>query len=426
MKYACLLGLWITCCQVVAQDTLALSDCFEKVETSRYSLMLENAEAARSEVNLRFHKYSLLPSVNAFGNIGAGFGRILDNVSNQFSTSQVNAQSFGVNSSLVVFDGFNFYHKKNELRLMEDRAVLSKSQSLNSLYHEVVSLYVDLCLKQSEIELSNRRVQHYEELLTIQRQLIAAGKITRVDTMRSENLVKQEKVNRIRLGEQHRKAELRLNVLMGVDVYSEYHYEISQMTGLSQKLEYDEVYLMKKNAIELKLLAVNRQREKSAIMPSLRFDASVGTRYSTSLKVDVFDPQSAPMGYGDQLDLNLYQNVGFQLNVPIFNRGEYVKKRALQEVKEDGLRRQAEFLEVDLKRKQIEVELLRKSLSDQKLELERSVGNLENIYAVTMEVYANGKITFSELQDVFVEWQSELLKLEAVRFELTRVECYIR
>ena len=410
----------------MAQDTLTLSDCFEKVETSRYSLMLENADAARSEVNLRFHKYSLLPSVNAFGNVGAGFGRILDDVSNQFSTNQVNGQSFGINSSLVVFDGFNFFHKKNELHLMEDRVVLNKSQSLNSLYHEVVSLYVDLCMKQSEIELSNQRVLHYEELLTIQRHLISAGKITQVDTMRSENLVKQENVNRIRLWEQQRKAELRLNVLMGIDVYSEHYYDISQMTDLNQKLEYDEVYLMKKNAIEIKLLELNRKREKSTIMPSLRFDASVGTRYSTSLKVDVFDLQSAPMEYGDQLDLNLYQNVGFQLNVPIFNRGDYVKKRALQEVKEDELKRQAEFLEVDLRRKQIEVELLRKSLSDQKLELERSVGNLENIYTVTMEVYANGKITFSELQDVFVEWQSELVKLEAVRFELTRLEYCIR
>ncbi len=406
---------------VTAQDTLSLNDCFQKVEQSRYSLMLQNADAARSKVNLKFHQLSMLPTLSAFGNVGAGFGRVLDNVSNQFSTSQVNFQSFGLNASTTLFNGLSFFNEKSELLLIDDRVEISKRQSLNSLYVDVTSLYVDLCMKQSEIELSEQRIQHYEDLLATQRHLIAAGSITQVDTLRSENLVLQEKVGRIRLVEQYRSAELRLNALMGVDLESKHIYDISRVTHLAGRVVYDEVYLMKLNALELKLLEVKAKRDKSSVMPSLRLDAAVGTRYSTALKMDVFDPQSPPMAYRDQLDLNLYQNVGFQLSVPIFDRGEYLKKRKLQEIKEDELKLKGDFLELNFQRKKKEMDLLKQSLSDQRIELGKSVDNLEHIYKVTMELYSNGQITFSELQDVFVEWQSELLKLESVRYESIRV-----
>lgn len=358
--------------------------------------------------------------MNAFSSADAGFGRILDPVSNQFSNTQVNSHSFGVNSSMNLFNGFNYFRQRDKLELLQVRAEMKRDQSLNGMYMEITSLYINLCLSQSQIKQSNQRLMHFEHLLSVQRALLKAGKITQVDTLRTQNLVLKEQSEKDRLAETFRTSLLHLNVLIGEDLEQMYVFDAGQIPVSTSYLNQDELYMMKVNTIDTELLIVEEKLAKSSILPSLTLNAAVGTRFSTSLK-EGFDPMGPTMAYRDQLDLNLFQNVGFQLNVLLFNKGEYLRNARARRIRRDQLLAQSELLELNFERRKKEIEIAYHSKLKQVHRLESSVENLENIYNVAMESYKAGKITFSELQDIFLEWQAEILNLETTTFELIKV-----
>jgi outer membrane protein TolC len=182
------------------------------------------------------------------------------------------------------------------------------------------------------------------------------------------------------------------------------------------------VYALQSIAIEQEIIRVEERLARSSIAPSLSLNGSLGTRYSTALKEDPFDFQSAPMSFRNQMDVNLFQNVGFQLNIPIFNNGEYLKSAQLRRIKEDELLAQSELMAFDLERKNLEFNLLFTSALARHQQIENSTENMEVIYNLSVESYKSGRTTFSELEDVFIEWQTEVLNLKTAKYELIRLK----
>ncbi|MFK7785116.1 MAG: TolC family protein [Crocinitomicaceae bacterium] len=421
MRYILMFGYLIIMSTAIGQDTLTLNECFRQVENSRYTLILERSERLTASVNQDFHKWTLLPDLSASTTIGSGFGRRLDDVSNLFSTEQTNSQYIGISSSLTLFDGGDYFKRKKELQLLGNGSEVNHDQSLNALYSRVVSLYMDLCLGQSRITLISKRVIHFEQLLEIQRELFKAGKITQIDTLRVQNLMLKEQVEKTKAWEAFRRNEFQLNELMNVELSQKHVYDFTQLSSVTRREELDEIYSLKKNTISQELLDVERKLARSEIMPSLSMSGMLGARYSTNF----IDPASAfgqPLPYADQLRTTFFQDVGFQLRIPIFNKGRYLKSNQLIKIREEQLLAEADFLQISLRRKQEEMELSFSGALIRKEQLEKSAENLRKVYKVTLELYRQGKVTFNELQEIFVEWQAELLTLEAANFELIRIE----
>jgi outer membrane protein len=407
---------------LAAQDTLSLKECFDRAEKCRYNGFLENSNRSAAEINLRFHMYSALPSLSAFSGLSASFGRSLDQITNTFRTVQVNSQSFGINSSVNLFNGLSFFNERDKLRLINNQMEEQVNFKLNTLYNQIASLYIDLCVTQSQISMSNQRVEHLHNLLDIQQDLFSAGSITHVDTLRTRNAILKEESQLLITMQSFNSSVLRLNVLIGSDLNATYLFDAGKISEVAGLIENDEVFSLRMNAVEIKMLEVDRNLSRSRIMPSIDLNAAFGTGYSTALKSDLFDPQSSVVGYGDQLSENLFQSVGLQLSVPIFNKGDHLKNNQLRKIKEDELLIQADYLEVELNRKRLELALALDSKMTVCENLERSVANLKVIYDASRDLYRSGKIAFRELDELFMEWQTEILKFEASKFELMKLK----
>jgi len=139
------------------------------------------------------------------------------------------------------------------------------------------------------------------------------------------------------------------------------------------------------------------------------------------LKENPSDFQSPPMPYRNQLDLNLYQNVSIQVNIPLFNKGEYLKNKRIQTIKEAELSAQTALLETQLELRKQEVDLQYNSIEAQLKGLEMSVENLKEIYEAMLELYKAGKVVFNDVENAFQEWQTEVLNYEYANFERIRI-----
>lgn len=421
MKFLFFFAFLFVISELAAQDTLTLQTCFDNLEKSKFSLVSENSTVSTAKVNMNYHKLTALPNLNANSNSNAGFGRILDPVSNQFSTSQVNSQSFGLNSSVTLFNGFGYYHQRNKLSLIHQQAITKYDQSLNGLFLDVIPMFVELCLKQAQLELSDLRLKQLNNLLAVQRILYQNGKITQVDTLRAHNLVMKEQTEQFLLKQTFRTTEIRLNMRMGRALDDRHFYDVNSIESITHGPQPNEAYALQSIAIEQEMIRVEEKLARSSIVPSLALSGSLGTRYSTALKEDPFDFQSAPMSYRNQMDVNLFQNIGFQLSIPIFSNGEYLKNAQLRKIKEDELLMQSESITLDLERKNMEFNLLFSSTLSRCQQIETSTKNLELIYNLTVESYKSGRTTFSELEDIFIEWQTEVLNLKSAKYELIRL-----
>ena len=418
MQFKLLLILvWVTS-PVFGQDTLTLQECFRRAERSRYTAIVERSALSVAETRTNFHALSFLPDLSASSGVGVGFGRVLDPVSNQFSNNQVNSNFLSLNSSVTLFNGLNYFNRKSKLGLTQHQMEVQLDQSLNQLYTDIASLYIDLCIKQSQVKQQHERVVYLENILAIQRALFRAGKISHIDTLRAQNLVLKEQSEKIRLNESLQKMELRLNIRIGAALNERHTFDISQT---NQRIQPNESYQLEMNAIELELLSVEEKRTRASILPTVTANATLGTNYSTALKENPSDFQSPPMPYRNQLDLNLYQNVSIQVNIPLFNKGEYLKNKRIQTIKEAELSAQTALLETQLELRKQEVDLQYNSIEAQLKGLEMSVENLKEIYEAMLELYKAGKVVFNDVENAFQEWQTEVLNYEYANFERIRI-----
>ncbi|MDB0037829.1 TolC family protein, partial [bacterium] len=282
--------------QLTAQDTLSLKECFDRAEKCRYNGFIENSNRSTAAINLRFHKYTALPSLSAFSNLSASFGRSLDQITNTFRTVQVNSQSYGINSSVNLFSGLSFFKERNNLRLINTQSEEQFSFKLNTLYNQIASLYVDLCVTQTQISMGNQRIEHLQNLLDVQRDLFVAGKITHVDTLRTLNTILKEESQLLTTMQSFNISTLQLNVLIGSDLNAAHLLDASTISEVVGMIKNDEVFSLRLNAIEIKMLEVDRNLSRSRIMPSIDLSGAFGTGYSTALKSDPFDPQSSVVG----------------------------------------------------------------------------------------------------------------------------------
>ncbi|WP_300666594.1 hypothetical protein [Fluviicola sp.] len=121
--------------------------------------------------------------------------------------------------------------------------------------------------------------------------------------------------------------------------------------------------------------------------------------------------------YGAQLNQNLYEGIGFYLNIPIFSRGEWLKTKKLNSIRQTELTQQRQILELTLeKRKITQIQKLLDNKAGQEL-VKQTIENLQMIYQKSLLLYEEGRINYTELDATFMEWQVKVVELEALKLD---------
>ena len=100
---------------VFSQDTLTLQQCLDASKKNELLYATENRTISQSDLNIKYNIWSLLPGLTASTSFNTSFGRRVDPFTNTFATNTVNSQSFGLSTSIPVFNGFSYIHSRNKL-----------------------------------------------------------------------------------------------------------------------------------------------------------------------------------------------------------------------------------------------------------------------------------------------------------------------
>ncbi len=408
----------------IGQNQLTLQHCVDLALANPLQTNTENAEMRTALINRKYQYWSLIPDLNANIGFNTSFGRRIDPFTNTFTTKNVNSQTFGLNSSVTVFDGFQFRYNRLVLDYSIQQKELSVERRQNDLLLRTIDLYTEQCKRSVQISQAGLRIEKYRALQGIQQQLIKAGKISSIDTLKSHNSLLNEELSLAKLESEQRLKNIELNFLMGVPLLEAHTFDPSSVSALTIVPQLQEDLEVEHLQLEAKIIENQWRADRSSILPTLSLNGSFGTGFSTNRKDATPNGETIP--YNDQVQQNLSENIGISLNVPMFNRGAWLKSKQLSEIKRTQLRESIRMTEYEVEIHLIEKEQTRILKKAEIRQIEQIVANLLTIYDKTLLLYSEGRISYLEVETVFMEWQTKLTDLETLKLEFEKLSLLVK
>lgn len=306
----------------------SLDDCIHYATEHNVSVQQADVQARISALQAEQSKAARFPSLNASSNAGGQFGRSIDPTSNNFITSQIGYQSYGLQTGVTLFNWFRIKNtiKANELDHAADLAMIDKLK--NDVALNVIAAYMQLLLSIEQEKIAENKIGLTSEQRKLTQKSVDAGALPELNVAQ---LIAQLALDSSTLVDNQAQIEqnkLQLKALLNLPASMPFEIDVADidyipLAPLSQ-LQPDYLYQValenqpqqKVDSLRIKSAEYRTEIAKSGMYPSLSAYGSVGTNYSTSF----INPLTGHRyNYLKQLDINLSQSVGVTLSIPIFN-----------------------------------------------------------------------------------------------------------
>lgn len=412
MKKGLLLIPFFCCFLLSAQDELTLQQCLEKAASFDLQESTELAQIQKSEVEISYHPWSLLPDL--YGSVGLNtyFGRRIDPYTNTFTTDQVNSNSLGLTSGVTLFNGLQYFSEKKRLNYVRRSGEINLELKRNERFLKIIDLYTELSSLTIEQTLCTSRITAYRDIQSLQRLLLEAGKISMLDTLKSHNsLILEELQLQTILNSIIIKTYL-LNFYSGFELTATHIYSPASFSEVTLLPKPGESYTLQQLENDLLITQEKLKTERSSALPSLTLTGSLGTGFSTNNKNDSL-PGTPVKPYFDQLSQNLYEGIGLNLQIPLFNKGTVLKAQKLQRISEQENRKQSQLSQLRLEQQKAELEQQLVFMKATEVQQTIIAGNLRTIFEKSVLLYKEGKLSYREVETALIDWQNKQFEVES-------------
>lgn len=313
---------------VSAINTMTLEQCIDTALQNNRNIKQQALMRKTKEIAYEQARMNLLPNLNASAGQSFMLGRSLtvDNTYQDVNSSQT---SFNISSGITLFDGLRMKYDIDARKadMMASEADLDKIKSDIELNVTVAFLQV-LLYKENKQTLTDQlelTLQKIEQKTA----LVNAGKQPEGELYELKAQQAKEEMNLTQTDNNLKLALLDLAQIIELEHFEDLDIEVPQnlLTAELALLSADEVYRSAVNnrpeikgaAYRLLSSEKNVAIAKSAFFPTLSFGAQVGTGYYNLNAV----PNNS---FSQQINENLSTNLGFSLQIPIFNKFD-VKNR---------------------------------------------------------------------------------------------------
>ncbi|MDC1221693.1 TolC family protein [Salibacteraceae bacterium] len=341
--------------QGIAQKSLTLRQCVELAWANNLQIKQAELSVESSEASLQNTKANVLPNLNGFASHNYNWGQRIDPFTNQFANTRVQSNSFGLSSSIDLFNGFQNQQNIKAQSAALESVVFNLEAQKNDISLAVSGSFLATLLAQELVSISEQQVQITKQQLDRIKILVDAGSINIGNQYNLEAQLAQDESNLIARENDYQLSILSLKQLLLLPMEEELiivrptTLEIEPSTQIENSqvvYSYAESSMPEIKSAERSLMQWDSRLKsaKGGRYPSLTLSGSIGSGYS-GLRTEVvdatltgsreigatqtgelvfapiFDTELRKVNFGTQLNDNFNQFVGLSLNVPIFNRG---------------------------------------------------------------------------------------------------------
>lgn len=365
MKYLITLAAFILSLQLSAQSQVEkwdLRKCVDYAMKNNISVKQADVQARMATLQLQQAKYYQIPSASFSTNLGPQFGRSIDPTTNQYTTTNLFTQSYGLSGNVSIF---NWNRIKNNIAFSQFSALAALAdieRAANDVALNVATYYLQVLAAKEQMNVSEVQIAQRKSQLDITSKQVAAGSLPELNLIEIEAQLASDSSNLISNKTIFDQDILYLKALLNIDASLPFDVETPAADKIPLEsfgeLQPEIVYqlalgnqpLQKENEFKIKAAEKNVLVNKASLYPSLYGSYSLGTTYNSKAQDVIGSTQVSPVigevsvggtdygvypvspytvySYGntkyfDQLNQNFRQSLGLGLSIPIFNNGQY-------------------------------------------------------------------------------------------------------
>ncbi|WP_192820889.1 TolC family protein [Rufibacter sp. LB8] len=313
----------------------------------------------QAAINANQARANQLPSINGSGSHGFNNGFFLDPVRNEIQNTQIWSGSFSVSGQVNLYSGLQVQNTIKRNRLDHEAFKLDQQKAQNDIVLNAVTAYMQILLNQELLKTNQERLTLTQSQLDRTQRLFKAGSVPESNVLDLNAQMASDELNIITAQNNIELAELRLINLLNLEnaMPSNFAIEVPQLPDPDQSVvsfNPQEVFRTAEEVMpEIKraMLRIESAKQSVAIargayQPSLSLVGSISSRYSSGSnlfaigqpipvrrQIGVVDGSGQPVfaetmivdrtpltyPYFNQLQDNLGQFIGLNLNIPILN-----------------------------------------------------------------------------------------------------------
>lgn len=375
MKYLTLLIAIVLSLQLSAQDSTGkwdLRKCVEYGMGNNISVKQADVQARIVALQLKQAKLNQYPNVTFASGLGLSLGRSIDLTTNTYGSSNSLYQNIQFQSGVNVY---NWGRLKNAVAAADfsAKAALSDiNKAATDVALNVALYYLNVLSANEQIQINEVQAKQTFVQLDITRKQVDAGALPELNLAQVEAQLATDSSNLITSRSTYEQNVLALKGMLNIDAAMPFEVETPAVESIAMEpiadLQPEVVFqiamgnqpLQRSDSFRIKAAQKNIMVSKAYLYPSITFGVNLTTRFYNSFKeitgftstgyspitgtesiVNVggtnYFLQSPTykisqsnrsfgqlwQGWGDQLNNNFGQGLGFNVNIPIFNNGSY-------------------------------------------------------------------------------------------------------
>jgi outer membrane protein len=422
-KYILVLLFQLHSIIVNSQNAISLEQCIVLASKNKKLLALQSVNYGKALINQKFGLWSFLPTLSTSPNYNISFGRKLDPFTNTFGSQVIYSNSFNIGSQVAIFQGFRYF-KQNKLFELN---ISTASLDIERTFEKNNQLVIDKCLAiwktQIKIDQQKKIIDNIQKFKTIQVELVKEGRINSIDTLETEINFKNQTITLKKLENEKSYNIINLNYLIDLPLMNKTVLEKFNPNLTNIEIKIDEFYQLEELENKLTNIVLQYKIDKAQYLPSVSFFGNVGTGYSTNNK-DYSEPTKPIIPYDKQISNNAYQGLGFSLNIPIFNKGEYFKRFKIYEISKTENELLLENKKIEIEKKKLEIELQKRSI-EETIALQKEILNSkELIFEMNKSLYFEGKIRLAEVEKIETEYYNFMQSIQDLEIDFFKLNLF--
>lgn len=355
--------LFFICAGTIAQDSWNLKRAVEYALANNISVKQADIQSRIASLTLKQSRLMQVPTANISGSAGINAGRSIDPTTNLFTNTQLFSTGFSLSSGVTLF---NFFSVKNNIegnRFDREAARANVDKIRNDIALNVATAYLMVLVSEEQENIAKLAVQLTLQNFDNTRKRVETGVLPELNLAELEAQLALDSSNLITAMNTVKQNILQLKAILNVDAAQGFVVEtppLDKIPVLSlDELQPEYVYteavknLPQQKVNDLRIKAAERYvlSARGQMYPAFSLFAGLGTNYAnnkipsvlqvptglldtTGAKVnvngalyDVVTPgfrnviTTSTTPFSTQFSDNFRQNVGIQVNIPLFNNG---------------------------------------------------------------------------------------------------------
>ncbi|MDH5476221.1 MAG: TolC family protein [Cyclobacteriaceae bacterium] len=317
-----------------SSEPWTLMECINYALKNNINIKRSNLNVLQNRSSVDQSKADLLPSLNGRATHTYNYGKNQNPATGVLEDFNARGNTFGLSANVTLYNGFTNYNTIKQNTILLDAILADLEQAKNDVGLNVARAYLQVIVNDELLRSSKIQLETSKEQLKRTAILVVAGSLAKLDELQA---LSQKALNESQVVNNENTLELsKLQLMQLIQLPYDPNFAIV-IPDLNPNdfepvlITSSEIYdialntqpNVKSTALRMAASEAGLAAAKGNRLPTISGFASIDTRYS-GFSVPGFEPDP----FSNQLESNLGQNLGFSLNVPIFNN--YRVKQGIQ------------------------------------------------------------------------------------------------